>query len=156
MRKVYAHFLLVSMDLGSSLEQQQGFENGEYHRSQLHHESHELPELPRAKKNSPNVLGAVINTCFSVLFCLVFCCAISAMSIFVAMNNTVMIQGTNITNTTGGCILFASNNNLFEFGDGTICNYVLWGLVAIVGVGFLYCFISCGCVICNIAIGLTP
>ena len=144
------------MDLGSSLEQQQGFENGEYHRSQLHHERHELPELPRARKNSANVLGAVINICFSFLFCLVLCSAIIAMSIFVVVNERVMIQGINNTNTTRGCIVFASNNNLFEFGDGTICKYVIWGLVAIVCFSFVYCFVSCGCVICNIAAGLTP
>ena len=138
------------MDLSSSIEQQQGVNSQLFENPlpRLQKEQHSLPSLP--KKEKKNVFGAIINAFTAFIAFLAMIGALLTLSIFIIVQNAVD------TGNSTGCIIFSSYNPrdtpAFQFGDFTICNYVIWSMVAVSVICLLHIFRSCCQVICSLVV----
>lgn len=142
------------MDLRNSLQEQQDVnmeDSDEFSPDSFYNEDHPLPELSKHRKR--NISGAVVHIFTAFILFLTMIGALLTMSIFVVVQHAVD------TGSSAGCILFASydteNTPAFQFGAPSICDYIMWSLVAVSIICFLYICRSCCNVLCNLALGLS-
>ena len=143
------------MDLGSSLEQQQGFEPGSHSvKPTMQAEAHELPGLPD-RKNKRNPLGAIVNLIFIIADFMVMVGGLCTLTVFVLTENSVK------NGDSSRCILFASydtrttDSQPFQFGESGVCNFVIYSMVAVSIFAAVYLCGYCSRIACSLSLGLT-
>lgn len=143
------------MDLGSSLEQQQGFEAGSHSvKPTMQAEAHELPRLPD-KKNKRNALGAIVNLIFIIAAFMVMVGGLCTLTVFVLTENSVK------NGDSSRCILFASydtrttGSQPFQFGESGVCNFVIYSMVAVSIFAAVYMCGYCSRIACSLAFGFS-
>ena len=144
------------MNLSSHLEHQNDtFEDDQP--SQLHKEQHELPTLPKAKKNSDKIAG-VINCCLSCVFVVVICFSLITLSVFAVADKSVK-DIMNDKYNTSGCVLFGFYNKTYDpplhFGNSKTCMFVIWGMAGISFINLLYLCGACFRILFGLVCGLS-
>lgn len=139
------------MDLGTSLEQQQGFEPSSS--SAMRAEAHELPGLPE-RKSKKNPFGAIVNIMFTVIDFVVMVGGLCTLTVFVLTEKSVQ------NGQSSRCILFASYNTRtesepFKFGEVGICDYVIWSMAAVSIFGALCLCGFCSRILCSLSFGMS-